>query len=243
MSKLQTVTFQKFNESLANPTVVTLFKVEPLRGISVLEIHPRLGLTIVDRLLGGPGHSVNPDRDLSEIEQALVDQAVSVVLSEWCNHWSGVQELRPVLLGHETSGRFLQTATHDTVMLVLSMEARLGDCMEQMQIALPYYTLEPLIRQLNQAMDAGPKDTAKAATPPRWNAHFNNVRVPITAEWHGLELTAREILGLKPGDVLRMDAAASRQVTVRLGDLPKFVGQIGLQNDQWAVQLTDIVKP
>src|SRR5262245_2383569 len=45
MSKLQTVTYQKFCEGLPNPTHLSLFKVEPLRGIGILDIHPRLGLT------------------------------------------------------------------------------------------------------------------------------------------------------------------------------------------------------
>src|SRR6185503_374356 len=82
MSKLQTITFQKFCESLPNPTHLSLFKVDPLRGIGILEIHPRLGLTIVDRLLGGPAHSITADHDLSEIEMALLDQAVQLILGE-----------------------------------------------------------------------------------------------------------------------------------------------------------------
>src|SRR5206468_11899724 len=85
MSKLQTITYRKFAEALPNPTHLSLFKVEPLRGIGVLDIHPRLGLTIVDRLLGGPAHSITSDHDLSEIELALLDQAVHLILAEWCN--------------------------------------------------------------------------------------------------------------------------------------------------------------
>ena len=143
MSKLQTITYQKFAEALPNPTHLSLFKVEPLRGVGILDIHPRLGLTMVDRLLGGPAHSITADHDFSEIEMALLDQAVQLILSEWCHHWASVQELRPVLLGHENNGQFLQTAPHDTIMLVLTMEAKVGDCLEQMQIALPCFTLEP----------------------------------------------------------------------------------------------------
>src|SRR5258708_28873642 len=64
MSKLQTLSFQRFTEDLANPTHLTMFKVEPLRGICLLDIPKRLGLTIVDRMLGGPALSVNAEREL-----------------------------------------------------------------------------------------------------------------------------------------------------------------------------------
>ncbi len=109
MSRLQTITYRKFVDSLANPTYLTVFKVEPLRGGCILDLSPQLGITMVDRLLGGPAQSVSLERDLSDIEAALLDQAVEIVLQEWCNQWSGLQELRPVVLGHESSGRFLQT--------------------------------------------------------------------------------------------------------------------------------------
>ena len=48
---------QKLTEGWAGPTHLVLFKAEPLRGVSVLEIPLNLGLTIVDRLMGGPGAS------------------------------------------------------------------------------------------------------------------------------------------------------------------------------------------
>jgi flagellar motor switch protein FliM len=243
MSKLQTITFQKFAESLANPSFITLFKVEPLRGICILELQPRLGLTVVDRLLGGPAHSVNPDHDLTEIELALLDQAVQVILSEWCLHWSNVQELRPVVLGHESNGRFLQTAAHDTVMLALAMEARVGDCMEQLQIGFPYYTLEPLIRQLGQTVETSAREAGGPPPgPATWNPLFDEVRVPVTAEWRGLELSARELTGLKVGDVLQLSPECSHQVQVRLADIPKFHARLGTRANKWAVELTEVLK-
>jgi flagellar motor switch protein FliM len=242
MSKLQTITYQKFAESLPNPTHLSLFKVEPLRGIGILDIHPRLGLTVVDRLLGGPAHSITADHDFSEIEMALLDQAVQLILAEWCNHWASVQELRPVLLGHENNGQFLQTAPHDTIMLVLAMEAKLGDCLEQIQIALPCFTLEPLIRKLGHYAE----DEVHAARPVpaalKWNRNFDDVPVPVTAMWDDLVLSARDVANLKPGDVLPLDPRSTRQVKLRLADMPKFEGHLGTTGGKWAVAVTGVMK-
>ena len=242
MSKLQTITYQKFAESLPNPTHLSLFKVEPLRGIGILDIHPRLGLTIVDRLLGGPAHSISADHDFSEIEMALLDQAVQLVLSEWCNHWTSVQELRPVLLGHENNGQFLQTAPHDTIMLVLAMEAKIGDCLEQMQIALPCFTLESLIRKLGHASDAENEQARPVVAGLKWNRNFDDVPVPVTAMWDDVVLTARDVAGLKPGDILPLDPRSTRRVKLRLADMPKFEGTLGTTGGKWAVAVTGATK-
>ena len=75
MSRLQTQTFEKFSEGLSSPTHICLFKVEPMVGVGVLDINPRLAITLVDRLLGGKGHSVKSERYLTEIEVALLESS------------------------------------------------------------------------------------------------------------------------------------------------------------------------
>lgn len=243
MSQLQTILYRKFVESLPNPTHISLFKADPLPGVCLLEINPRLALTIIDRLLGGPAHSVNSEHDLSEIELALMEQVVNVVLSEWCGHWHGVKDLRPTLLGHETNGRFLQTSTHDAVMLILCMEARLGDCMERMQIAFPYYTLEPLILRLAEMSEAsmGPPPSNVSARG-RWIPQFDDIKVPVTAAWPDLELAARDVAALKVGDLLEISPSFIDQVNLRLADVSRFRGRLGTNGSKWAVQITDTLK-
>jgi flagellar motor switch protein FliM len=148
-----------------------------------------------------------------------------------------------VVLGHETNGRFLQTAPHDTVMLSLSMEARIGDCMEPMQIAFPYYTLEPLIRTLSHMIES------KAGPPPgngdgkaRWNPQFDDIRVPVTAQWQDLELAARDLAALKVGDLLEMSPSCLEKVDVQLAETSRFRGRLGKRGKHWAVELTEVLK-
>lgn len=242
MSKLQTTSYQKLAESLPNPTHLTLFKADPLKGICLLDLPPGLGLRIVDRLLGGPGHSVNGNRDLSDLETALLDEVIMLILNEWCNQWQKLQEVRPTLLGHETGPRFLHTSAHDTIMLALSMEASLGDCIEQVTMAFPYFTIEPLVRQLalltTPEKEAGPKSSSK----PLWNSDFNDVPVSVSAAWHGLELTAQALSSLKPGDVLMLEPECFNQVRVSYARTPKYVGRLGTRSQKWAVELTSPMK-
>lgn len=237
MSRLQTVLYERFTESLPNPTHLTLFKAEPLRGICLLDMRPRLGLTMVDRLLGGPAHSVDSTRDLSEIETALLDQVCGLILGEWCNLWHRMQELRPSIIGHENNGRFLQSAAHDTVMLCLAMEVRLGDCMEQLQLAFPYFTIENLVRQLSNTEDTDRAEASSPPTPLRWNNVLDDVPVGVSAQWRGLDLTARQITELKVGDVVMLDPACAEVVHLQLEGITKFLGRLGTLADHRAVEL------
>jgi flagellar motor switch protein FliM len=244
LADIQIVSYQKVTEGWTGPTHLTLFKTEPLRGVSILEIPIRLGLTIVDRLMGGPGRVEETGRELSEIESALLDQIVQIILEEWCNNWAVIRPLKPAVLGCESSGRFLQTAPPQTNMLTLAMDAALGDCRGQIQLAFPYAALEPLLRQLcGGAEPSAEAPATPAASPAKWNHCLDAVELPVRAEWEGLELSAREILRLEVGDVLQINPQLARQVTVRLGELAKFNGRLGTVAGHWAVELTQPLKP
>jgi len=238
LSKLQIISYQKFTESLSNPTHITLFRTDPLKGVGLLVLSPRLGLCLVDRLLGGPGQMPSTGRDLSEIEIALTDQLAVLLLSEWCNHWPEMKELRPVLLGHENNSRFLQTAPPDTSTLIITLNAGIGDQLEPVQLAFPYATVEPLMRHLSTALH----DVDSTPVPPSrpvWNPEFDEVKVSASAQWQGLKISAAEIARLKLGDVLMLAPECAAQVQVRLSQMPKFMGRPGTCAGKWAVQLTE----
>jgi flagellar motor switch protein FliM len=82
-----------------------------------------------------------------------------------------------------------------------------------------------------------------APAPAKWNRVMDDVALPVTAEWQGLEVTARDVLNLKVGDVLQISPQVAREVYLRLGDISKFNGRLGTVNGQWAVELTQAVKP
>ncbi len=239
LSKVQIASYQNFTENLPSPTHITLFKTDPLKGVGLLVIPPKLGLTLVDRLLGGSGQTTEEPRDLSEIETALIDQVASLIINEWCNHWPEMRNLQPSLLGHENNSRYLQTATPDAAMLILTMTGGIGEQSEPIQIVFPYATVEPLVRLLSPTLPASETVPARAGKP-KWNAEFNDVKVPIIAEWHGLKMSAGEISRLRVGDMLALDPACAAQVLLRLSHVPKFTGRPGTSGGKWAVQLTTI---
>jgi flagellar motor switch protein FliM len=237
MSKLTTLSYAKFTDGLPNPTHLCLFKAEPLTGVAIVDINPRLALTIADRLLGGRGHSVKVERNLTEIETALLEDVIIIVLEEWCAQWRNEQELRPLIIGHESNGRFLQTSPKDSVMLALTMEASLGDCSEQIQIGVPYYTIEPLVKkmQARRQKDAAITSTERRAT---WIGAYDLIKMPVRAEWEAFEISLREVVHLRVGDVLEMPSNLLEQTRVLLNGTPKFVGTVGLDGDQAAIQIT-----
>ena len=242
MSKLETFHFQKIIDGLWNPTYLALLRLEPLQGICLLEIPPRLGLCIVDRELGGPG--LCPDetpRALSEIESRLLSRVVEIVASEWCGLWNDLLELRAVLLGYESSGGFVQTSSPDVMMLILGMEVRIGEITEPIQFSFPCATLEPLFLKLNSGIKMEKPASVRSAAPLKWNPILGDVNIKVTAELPDLELTAKQLAQLKPGDTLLITPEMAKQVRLCLAKKPKFSANLGTCNQRWAAKIVQLL--
>ncbi len=242
LADLSTITFARFTEGLPNPTHLSLFKVEPLVGVGILDLSPRLALTISDRLLGGRGHSVKADRPLTEIEVALVEEIANILLEEWCAQWKGEEELRPLIIGHENSGQFLQTSPRDAIMVALTLECSFGDCAEQIRLGVPYFMIEPIVKRMQARHQ---KDTNVASKAPRaeWQASYDRISIPVRAEWDAFEVSLREVTRLRVGDVLEVQPTVCAETRILLNGSAKFVGTVGLDADRVAVQLTRKLPP
>ena len=243
LGKMQTQPFSEFVAGAAPRTHLTLFKLEPLRGVSVLELRPAIGLAIVDRLLGGPGKPAETERNLTDMEVALLDQSVQIMLGEWCKQWSRFQELRAEILGHENNPKFLQCASGESTVLLVTIEARMGEVVDQIQFAFPYHALEPLVNKLTQSGSSpAPAAAAAQVSPLKWNRALDDVAVTVTAGWPALRLPTGRMFRLKAGDVLDLQPESAEKIELRIGKLVLFRGRLGVREGKWAIQINSVCK-
>lgn len=243
--RVEAVSYASFIESLATTTHLTLFKLEPLRGVCLLETPPPLASAVVERLLGGAGERLGESRELTEVEIALFDQWVQLFLEEWQRHFSEPPTPQPHVLGHESAPRFLQSAPPDTMLVEVVFEAAFADGKLPVQIAFPYPTLEPLLRQIVPVQETtAPTATATPSAPPvPWNNVLDDMKLSVSAHWIGLEMKARELAALKVGDVIQLAPQLATEVQVRLAGRSKFTGRLGTIGGQWAIELSGPAAP
>jgi flagellar motor switch protein FliM len=241
LAALETPTFRQFAGGLAQPTHLTLFKVEPLRGIGVLEISPALALSLLDRLMGGPGTGDTAARELTEIEIALLGQVTHLLTEAWCAHWSGWKPLKSTLIGHENDPRYLQTSSPESSLLVANFAAQAGDSTGSIRLALPFSTLDPLLQKIRAELkppaDPAPPASSPAARTTAWNPALDHVNIPLSAQLSGPQITARELQKLKVGDVLPLPATAATAVQLKLNGVPRFQARLGTRDEHWAVEV------
>ena len=110
---------------------------------------------------------------------------------------------------------------------------------------LPVRGLDPLLRNIAQQTATQTDEEQEEElwhAKVNWNTAYDNVRVPITAQWSELSVMARDLLKLKEGDIIPLDPKKLSQVEMRLGGDTKFVGRLGSLDEKAAIQINERFK-
>ncbi len=243
LDQLDAMELGRYAAKAEAPGNYLLFQLDRFQGVGMIRFPKALALAVGDRMLGGQGFGVNPDRELREVELALLNQAVLLALKEYFSHWSeATEEPRPRIVGRETNPKLLAESRPETLVYVLGIQASIGDCFASVDIILPVDMMAVSIRKAIVTMAEGAPETPEAAKETvGWNPAYNDLSLRVTATWSGLEITPRQVLQLKAGDVLPLDSDRLDQVELKIEGLTRFLGKLGSANKKAAIEITSRV--
>jgi len=240
VSSVDQVTYQEFIQSIPNPTITAMFTLSPLEGKALMEFSPTIGFPIIDRLLGGTGRSNLQARELTEIEEHVINNLVDEGMVFLKEAWATMIDLRPELKGIESNPLFVQIVPPSDMILLITLEARIGDFSGIINIIYPYVLLEPILSLLSaQTLYAVGTRAPSEETRERTRRVLNKVELPVRVELGTADCTMRELLSLEVNDIIVLDTKVNEDLKVRVGEVVKFLctpGQIGKQR---AAQITE----
>lgn len=230
------MTFRALCDSIATPTHLTVFQIEGLEGAGVLDLRPLTSVALANRLLGGKGIAPDVDRSPTEIEVALLDEIVAMILKEWCSLFERSAGKRPTIVGHESSCRFLQIASDDTSFFVFKADLTVGELKEVVQLGVPFSLMDGLTHETGIAGKTAPEIKQK---PLHWRSPYAMIEVPITAGWDVREITLGEAAALSVGDLIHLPQELIDQTKLSVSETEEFYGTIGVEEGRLAVHLNE----
>ena len=240
VASVDQLTYEEFIRSIPNPTTLGIINMDPLKGSAVLEIDPAITFSIIDRLFGGQGEGTKVQRDLSDIEQSVMEGIIVRILGNLREAWSQVIDLRPRLGQIETNPQFAQIVPPTEMVVLVTLETKVGEVEGMMNFCIPYLTIEPIISKLSaQYMYSTVRSGATTENLNILKERLSTVRVKVVAEIGSINLTVRDVLSLRAGDVIRLqDTRTTDPMVLKVGNRKKFLCRPGLVGNKVAVQIT-----
>lgn len=241
VASVDQLTYEEFIRSIPTPTCLAVVNMDPLKGNTVLEIDPTITFCIIDRLFGGKGATTgNKNRDLTDIEQSVMEGIIVRILANMREAWTQVIDLRPRLGQIETNPQFAQIVPPSEMVVLVTLETKVGDEEGMMNFCIPYLTIEPIISKLSSQFWFS--SVRKNTTTQYLNTlkeKLSSVDMDVVAEIGSIDLPIRDVLGLRVGDIVRLsDNKVGDPLTLSVGNKKKFYCQPGVVGKKMAVQVT-----
>ncbi|MDD2883469.1 MAG: flagellar motor switch protein FliM [Dechloromonas sp.] len=230
---------QKYSEFIRNlvvPTNLNLVAAKPLRGTALFVFDPNLVFLVVDNMFGGDGrfHTRVEGRDFTATEQRIIQGLLGVVFAEYSKSWKPVHDISFEYVRSEMNSQFANIATPSEIVVSTSFTLEFGGATADMHICFPYSMLEPIRDLLYSTMQSDQLSTDK-----RWigtlRKQLQGAEVEIVAQLGAGVVSLRDILKLKPGDVIPITIPT--HIEAQVDSVPLMECSYGQQNGQYALRV------
>jgi flagellar motor switch protein FliM len=206
---VEQLVFREFLQRIPDLAYLAAFQMKPMGASAALDLEPSLVFPIIDLLLGGVGRTNDIERDITEIEEGIMEGVVRILCTELQTAWSALgsvfdfeERLRPAQLQR------LMPPGDKT--LCLSFEIHMPESHGVMNVAFPAVASNTLLRRL--AKDGGyNRQLSSSIARQRMIEHARDFCFDYSLAMPSHKLPIRTLLELQPESVvsfpIRTDSA------------------------------------
>ncbi len=238
------LTYEEFTRSIPSPTTFCIINMTPLKGSGILEMDPMITFTMIDRLFGGVGEGSVVNRELTDIETSVIEAIVIKILANLREAWSSVVDLRLSLQRIESNPQFAQVVHPNDMVLLITMETKLGDIEGIINFCIPYITIEPVTSKLSAQYWYS--NVKKELTKDSYHILKDSIYsadVELIAEIGNIDIRMRDVISLQKGDIIKLeDSKLTNPIILKASKKDKFYCWPGTYDKKMAVKINKVVE-
>lgn len=236
------IKFGEFLKTLPVPSSLNLFRMNPLRGNSIMVLETRLVFTLIDLFFGGTGElEVKAEgRDFTEIEQRMIKRVVISALEDLQNSWRPVFPIQINYTRSEVNPQFVAIVPHSEIVIVVTFDVEIGRAPMSITLCVPYSMIEPIRVKLNAGFQSE-QDEKDNTWINRFKKNLDLTDIDMIVELGQTEITVRDFLNLQVGELLMLDTATNMPLDILVNGVKKFNGFQGSYKGQKAVRIHELI--
>ncbi len=243
LESITSVRFGDYLDTISLPAMIGVFKAEEWDNHGLITVDSELIYSIVDVLLGGRrGEPMKVEgRPYTTIERSLVERMLVIILNDLS---AAFDPLSPVTFRFdrlEINPRFAVIVRPANVSILTKFSVDMDDRGGNIELLLPYATLEP-IRELLLQMFMGEKFGRDSI----WEGHLAgrlwNTDVDMEAVLMEAEISLNDVLNWEVGSQVILPAKSDSPINLRCENVTLYSGYMGQRNGNIAIQIDKQLK-
>jgi flagellar motor switch protein FliM len=235
---VQMLKFGEFLKSLPLPSSFNIYKMDPLRGQSLMVVDSKLVFALVECFLGGSARTLFKieGRDFTSIERRIIQKVVIMAFQDLEKAWAPVHPVKMHFARVEINPMFVGIATPNDIMVISKFQVEMEQTDGFITICMPYATIEPIRGKLYSGFQS-----EQLEQDNRWTSHIQEqvkgMEVEVVVELASTVMKAKELLDLAAGDIIMFNKKINDSLLGKVEGVPKFTGHAGQIHNAKAFKL------
>lgn len=244
VDSIDQVTYSEYAMSLSTPACIYVIKMENLNGSGLIELSSDLFFILLERQLGGAGKSAIENREVTIIEQKVLEKVLISALGFLNEAWESITALGCKLESFETNAQFVQIAPPSETVVIIILDVYIKDKTYNINIAIPYYVIEPVMQNLSaQTWIALTQHTEEEDQSAKVRDNILQTEVDLIARLGTADINIKEFLNLQKGDLIRLNEGIIDPLKISVNENLKFLGSPGTSGNHKAIEINSIITP
>jgi flagellar motor switch protein FliM len=212
------LTYREFLQRIPEITYLASCRLEPVGVNAALQLDLKVAFPIIDLLLGGEGKGMATSRDITDIEEQILDSVARIICRELGAAWQALA-LEVVFEQRLETALAQRLMPPEEKTLSLSFEVTMPEVRGGLSFAVPAAVSNALLRKIAAWSHARPRGSAARERlmrrllecPFDIELGARDVRVPVAA-----------LAALVPGQTLVLARSAAEPASLLLAGVEKF---------------------
>ncbi len=214
------LTYREFLQRIPETTYLASCKLEPMGVSGALQLDLKVIFPILDLLLGGEGNGLAATREITEIEEQIVETVARIVCRELGTAWQAVN----LEVGFEQrieAAEAQRLLLPDEKMLSLSFEIAMLEVRGGLNFALPVSVSNALLRKIS-----GKRNERRPQGHGEWREQIKRLLLecpfPLELGVNELRAPVAELRHLEPGQLLSLHRSAAQPASLLVAGVEMF---------------------
>ncbi|MEJ2071227.1 MAG: flagellar motor switch protein FliM [Syntrophobacterales bacterium] len=241
---VQMLKFGEFLRSLPLPSSFNIYKMDPLRGQSLIVVDSKLVFALVECFLGGSARTrfKIEGRDFTGIERRIIQKVVLMAFQDLEKAWAPVHPVKMHFIRVEINPMFVGIATPNDIMVISKFQVEMEQTDGFIFMCLPYATIEPIKGKLYSGFQSEQLEQDNRWTS-RIQEQVQDMEVEVVVELASTMMRAKELLDLAAGDIIMFNKRVNDSLLGKVESVPKFTGHAGQTHNAKAFKIQKMLYP
>lgn len=214
------LTFREFLQRIPETTYLASCRLEPMGDTGALQLDLKVAYPIIDLLLGGQGAAMAASREITEIEEEILESVARIIARELGSSWQALS-LEVVFDERLEPSQAPRLMSPEEKILSLNFEITMSEVRGGLNVAVPVSVSNALLRKI-AADQSYRRPRTQEGVRQRLVQRMLGCPFPLELGASGVRAPVSELSELAPGKLLTFAHSASQPASVLISGVEMF---------------------